>query len=107
MMSVAEKVCHVCHTQQTLLGVSTRRHRDAAGWHWHPTRSPSPLSCYAHPREYSIGFTDHNLHISSSVRYLGTAQGMSINVESFDSESRIAYISKLWKNLDVFITEYK
>ena len=36
----------------------------------------------AHPREYSIGFTDHNLHISSSVRYLGTAQGMSsTNVE--------------------------
>ena len=40
----------------------------------------------AHPRNYSIGFTDYNLHISSSVRYLGTAQGMSsinCNIEFF------------------------
>jgi hypothetical protein len=38
----------------------------------------------AHPREYSIGFTDYNLHISSSVRYFGTAHGMSsINIENF------------------------
>ena len=27
------------------------------------------------PCECSVRFTDHNLHISSSVRYLGTAQG--------------------------------
>ena len=35
------------------------------------------LTCYccAHPCECSVRFTDHNLHISSSVRYLGTAQG--------------------------------
>ena len=50
--------------------------------------SISQLSCNgAHPREYSIGFTDHNLHISSSVRYLVTTQGMSsinsINIESY------------------------
>ena len=38
----------------------------------------------AHPREYSFGFANHNLHISSSFRYLGTAQGMSpINVKFF------------------------
>lgn len=35
----------------------------------------------AHPREYLIGFTDHN---SSSFLYLGIAPGMSkINIESF------------------------
>ena len=38
----------------------------------------------AHPREYSIRYTDHNLHTSSSVRYLSTTQGMSlINIEYF------------------------
>ena len=31
----------------------------------------------AHPCKRFIGFTDHNLHVSSSVRYIGSAQGMS------------------------------
>jgi hypothetical protein len=44
--------------------VSMMRRKDQIGW-----------SVYAPSREYSIGFIDHNLHISSSVRYLvnGTA----------------------------------
>ena len=33
------------------------------------------LGAGAHPREYSIIYTDHNLSLSSSVRYLGTTQG--------------------------------
>ena len=38
----------------------------------------------AHPREYSIRYTDHNLSISSSIQYLGSAQGMSsINIGLF------------------------
>ena len=38
---------------------------------------------HAEPCGYCMGFTNHNLHISSSVRYLDNARGMSlINVES-------------------------